>query len=124
MGRHPFFVLLSCNLQGSSMSIIQLNGALQGDHGSLTAAPAHICVPKLTHIAVPKQNEMSRCAQTHLLILFSFDAFYVVPLPLLGDEVHEELPNRLTAASGLLCHPFLLFLRLLPQVGNLSFCIG
>ena len=54
MGRHPFFVLLSCDLQGSSMSIIQLNGALQGDHGSLAAAPAHIRVPKLTHIAVPR----------------------------------------------------------------------
>ena len=53
-GETRFFVLLSCDLQGSSMSIIQLNGALQGDHGSLAAAPAHIRVPKLTHIAVPR----------------------------------------------------------------------
>lgn len=44
------------------MSIIQLNGALQGDHGSLAAAPAHIRVPRLTHIAVPNDKRTQEIA--------------------------------------------------------------
>ena len=56
--------------------------------------------------------------------LVTFITVNVVPFSLLGDEVHEELPNGLAAACGLLFHPFLLLLCLLPQVGNLSLGVG
>ena len=98
------------------MSIIQLNGALQGDYGSLAAASAHIRVPKPPHIAVPSHKKQAGALFGARLLscLFPFITVNVVPFSLLGDEVHEELPNGLAAAGGLLFHPFLLFLRLLP----------
>ena len=85
----------------------------------------HPC-PKIDPHSCPKQQKQAGVLLGARLLscLFPFISFNVVPFTLLGDELHEKFPNSFTTACGLLFHPFLLFLCLLTQISNLSFCIS
>ena len=83
-------------------------------------------VSRLTiNLAPADKKKAGTVFKSHLLFaLFSFISLNIISFSFLSNEVQEELPNRLTAASGLLFHPLLLLLCLLSQVGYFTSCIG
>ena len=100
--------------QGSSMSNSSAKrGGTYYKRSSACGSRPHIRVSLPTHIAVPTRKTISRCAQkTHLLFLLL--VFNIVSFSLFCYKIQEILPNGFAASGGLLLHPVLLLLCLLP----------